>query len=528
MLESRTFVNPLREGMRVARAPEPASIIIFGATGDLARRKLVPALYNLSRENYMPSVFNIIGFARRPRTDVEIRDEYKKAVNEFSREKIQDATWDSFSRNIFYVQSNLDDLAGYKRLKGELERFDRERGTAGNRLFYLAVPPELMPEIVEMLGKAELDTSEGYTRIILEKPFGRDLASAVELNQRLHRVFDEAQIYRIDHYLGKEAVQNIFVFRFANGILEPIWNRTYISNVQITVAETVGVEERGEYYDNSGALRDIIQNHALQLLAVTTMEPPPVFGPDEVRNEKAQVLRAIRPLGYNEIANATVRGQYGAGAIGGLSVSGYRTEPEVNPESATPTFVALRVLIDNWRWAGVPFYLRTGKRLPKRTTEIAIEFKLPPLSLFGRASSPEYAAFPGDDVRGRNGANALEPNSLVFNIQPDEGISLKFESKIPGQDNRIRPVNMDFRYNSTFGQAAPEAYERLLLDALLGDPMLFTRYDEVEAQWGFITPILETWQQIPPPAFPNYEAGTWGPAVADEFIKRDGHTWRRL
>lgn len=337
------------------------------------------------------------------------------------------------------------------------------------------------------------------------------MTSALDLNHRLHQVFDESQIYRIDHYLGKEAVQNLFVFRFANGILEPIWNRTYINNVQITVAETVGVETRGEYYDHAGALRDIIQNHALQLLAVTTMEPPPVFGPDQVRNEKAQVLRAIRPLDFNEIAHATLRGQYGAGAIGGLQVPGYRTEPEVDAASATETYVALKLHIDNWRWAGVPFYLRTGKRLPKRMTEIAVEFNLPPLSLFGK-----------------NGVNPLEPNTLVFNIQPDEGITLKIESKIPGQDNRIRPVNMDFRYNSAFGQAAPEAYERLLLDAMLGDPMLFTRYDEVEAQWAVITPILEAWRNIPAPAFPNYEAGVWGPAAADDFIKRDGRKWRRL
>lgn len=511
MLETRTALNPLREGMRVARAPEPTSIVIFGATGDLARRKLVPALYNLAHDNYMPPVYNIVAFARKPHTSQEIRAQYKEAVGEFSRQDLADQIWDSFAQNIFYVQSHLDDVEGYKRLKGELDRMDQERGTAGNRLFYLAVPPELMPEIVEMLGQSGLNHSAGYTRIILEKPFGRDLQSAVDLNHRLHRVFDESQIYRIDHYLGKEAVQNIFVFRFANGILEPIWNRTYVNNIQITVSETVGVEQRGEYYDNSGALRDIIQNHALQLLAVTTMEPPPEFSPTDVRDAKAQVLRSIRPQSFEEIRANTVRGQYGDGAIGGLAVPGYRTEEEVNPESATETYVALKVQIENWRWAGVPMYLRTGKRLPKRLTEIAIEFNLPPLMLFGR-----------------DGVNQVEPNALVFNIQPDEGISLKFESKIPGQDNRIRPVNMDFRYTSSFGEAAPEAYERLLLDAMLGDPMLFTRYDEVEAQWAVISPILEAWKEIPPPSFPNYQAGTWGPKAADEFIQGDRRKWRRL
>lgn len=527
MLDTRPVLNPLREGMRVARAPEPTSIIIFGATGDLAHRKLVPALYNLACENYLPPVYNIIGFARRPYTDEKIRAEYKQAVTEFSRQKLQEQIWDSFSQNMFYVQSNVDDLEGYKRLKSELDRLDQERGTAGNRLFYLAVPPELMPQIIELLGKAELNASAGYTRIILEKPFGRDLESAIELNRMLHKVFDEDQIYRIDHYLGKEAVQNIFVFRFANGILEPIWNRTYINNIQITVAETVGVEERGEYYDNAGALRDIIQNHGLQLLAVTTMEPPPEFTPTDVRDEKAQVLRSIRPQSFQEIRDWTVRGQYGAGAVGGIQAAGYRTEPEVNPESNTETYVALKLFIENWRWAGVPIYLRTGKRLPKRYTEIAVEFNLPPLMLFGRPPSSEGGTRQTDRLRS-DGMSQMEPNELVFNIQPDEGISLRFESKIPGQDNRIRPVNMDFRYTSSFGEAAPEAYERLLLDAMLGDSMLFTRYDEVEAQWGFITPILEAWRQIPPPEFPNYESGTWGPKAADEFIQRDGRKWRRL
>lgn len=511
MLETQTKLNPLREGMRVARAPEPTSIVIFGATGDLARRKLMPALYNLARDNYMPPVFNIIGFARRPRTDDQIRDEYRKAVSEFSRAGLQNELWNSFSQGICYVQSNLVDIDGYHVLKETLDRLDQERGTNGNRLFYLAVPPELMPKIVENLGASGLNQSAGYTRIVVEKPFGHDLKSAHELNQCLHGVFREDQVYRIDHYLGKEAVQNLFVFRFANGILEPIWNRTYVNNVQITVAETVGVEDRGEYYDNSGALRDIIQNHGLQLLAVTTMEPPPEFSPNAVRDQKSQVLRAIRPMDLRTVAENTVRGQYGPGAVGGKPVPGYRQEPEVRPDSTTETYVALKLFVDNWRWAGVPFYLRTGKRLPKRITEIAIEFNLPPLMLIGR-----------------DGASRLEANMLVFNIQPDEGITLKIESKIPGQDNRIRPVNMDFRYGSSFSVPTPEAYERLLLDAMLGDPMLFTREDEVEAQWAVTTPILEAWRQLPAPEFPNYEAGTWGPEEADKFIQREGRRWRHL
>lgn len=512
MLETQRVINPLREGMRVARAPEPTSIVIFGATGDLARRKLMPALYNLARDNYMPPSFNIIGFARRPRTDAEIREEYRQAINEFSRAgAIQQEVWESFSEGIFYVRSNLVDVDGYLDLKRELDRLDHERGTRGNRLLYLAVPPDLMPTIIDKLGESGLNESAGYTRIILEKPFGSDLTSARELNHRLHKVFDESQVYRIDHYLGKETVQNIFVFRFANGILEPIWNRNYVNHVQITVAETVGVEQRGEYYDHAGALRDIIQNHGLQLLALVAMEPPPEFSPNAVRDEKAQVLRSVRHMRFEEVDEFTVRGQYGPGTMSGVNVPGYRQEPEVAPDSETETYVALKLAIENWRWAGVPFYLRTGKRLPKRTTEIAIEFNLPPLLLLGR-----------------DGVNQIEPNVLAFNIQPDEGISLKIESKIPGQDNRIRPVNMDFRYGSSFGVPTPEAYERLLLDAMLGDPMLFTREDEVEAQWSVTTPILNAWSQLPPPPFPNYEAGSWGPDEADYFIQRDGHRWRRL
>ncbi len=498
--------------MRVARAPDPNIVVLFGATGDLAHRKILPALYNLSRDNYLPANFAIVGFARRPKTDQEIREEYHKSVDEFSRTgQAQPAVWDSFAEGICYVQSKIDDLEGYKRLKQTLERIDQERGTEGNRLFYLAVPPEIYPTIIRNIGAAGLNRSSGWTRIIIEKPFGSDLASARELNREVHQVFDEKQVYRIDHYLGKETVQNIFVFRFANGFLEPVWNRNYIDNVQITVAETVGMEGRGEYYESSGALRDIIQNHALQLLALTAMEPPPEYAPDAVRDEKAQVLRSIHPILPEQVPDWTVRGQYGPGVVAGQDVPGYRQEPEVAPDSTVETYVALKLVIDNWRWAGVPFYLRPGKRLAKRVSEIAVQFNKPPLSLFRN-----------------NGISDIDPNVLVLNIQPDEGISFKIESKIPGQDNRIRPVTMDFRYGTSFGVPTPEAYERLLLDAMLGDPMLFTREDEVEAQWALMTPILEQWPRMPRPAFPNYEAGTWGPDEADFFIERDGHKWRKL
>ena len=512
MIETSRVLNPLREGMNIARAPDPSILVLFGATGDLAHRKLMPAIYNLMRDNYLPPNFTVVGFGRRAKSDQQMRDEYRQSVGEFSRSgQVQDGLWDSFAQGIYYLQSKIDDLEGYRRLKQELDRIDQERGTRGNRLYYLAVPPEVYGTIIKNLGEAGLNKSPGWTRVIVEKPFGQDLSSARALNREIHAVFDESQVYRIDHYLGKETVQNIFVFRFANGILEPIWNRNFINHVQITVAETVGMEGRGEYYEGAGALRDIIQNHALQLLALTAMEPPPDYTPNAVRDEKAQVLRSIRPIPLDEVPDSTVRGQYGPGVMAGEPVPGYRQEPEVAPDSNTDTFVALKLTIDNWRWAGVPFYLRTGKRLPKRISEIAIQFNRPPLSLFRS-----------------NGINEIEPNVLVMNIQPDEGISLKIESKIPGQDNRIRPVNMDFRYGTSFGVPTPEAYERLLLDAMLGDPMLYTREDEVEAQWSLITPVLEAWERMPAPTFPNYESGSWGPREADYFLERDERGWRRL
>lgn len=511
MAETETRVNPLREGLQVARTPTPCTIVIFGITGDLANRKLMPALYQLTRDRFLPAGFSVVGVARRPKTDDQIRDEIRDSVGKFSRSgEVQPLVWDSFAQGIYYVQSQFPDRAGYERLKEKLDRIDQERGTQGNRLFYLATPPEFYPVIVENLGAVGLAQSAGWTRLIVEKPFGHDLESAKTLNTKIHDVFHENQVYRIDHYLGKETVQNIYVFRFANGIFEPIWNRRYIDHVQITVAESIGIEGRADYYEGAGALRDIIQNHMLQLVAHVAMEPPATFDPNSVRDEKSKVLRAIRVLEPNEAPQFAVRGQYDQGIVGSELVPSYRQEPDVSPTSNTETFVALKLEIDNWRWAGIPFYLRTGKRLSKRITEIAIQFRMPPLMLFGRGAG-----------------NIVDPNVLAINVQPDEGISLRFESKVPGQDNRMRPVTMDFRYGTAFGVPAPEAYERLLLDAMLGDPMLFTRRDEVEAQWGYVMPILEYWGKNQA-EFPNYRSGTWGPEAADQLIQRDGRRWRRL
>ena len=486
-------------------------MVIFGATGDLTHRKLVPGLYNLQRERLLPSGFSVIGFARRDWTDDYFRETLETDLKEFSRSGIEEPLWKSFAEGISYNRSSFDDPAGYKALADKLNALDEQRGTAGNRLFYLATGPESFATIIQQLGAAGLNQSPkgGWTRIIIEKPFGRDLASARELNTEVHKVFDESQVYRIDHYLGKETVQNILVFRFANGIFEPVWNRRYVDHVQITVAESVGVEGRGGYYEQAGAIRDMVQNHLMQLLTLTAMEPPGFYEANSVRDEKVKVLRAIRPHAPEEVASYTVRGQYSAGTADGKAVPGYRQEENVPAESQTETFVALQFFIENWRWAGVPFYLRTGKRLPKRASEIAIQFKSAPLMIFDQGP-----------------LNNIEPNVLTIKVQPDEGISLKFESKVPGQMTQIRPVTMDFRYNAAFGVASPEAYERLLLDAMLGDSTLFTRSDEVDASWSLITPIIEGWQHAPAPE--AYEAGSWGPAAADEFLARAGRAWRRL
>lgn len=508
--ETLLEMNPLREGLRVARTPEPNAMVIFGATGDLTRRMLVPALYNLHASRLLPAGFSVIGFARRPWTNETFREQMREACEKYAALPVTLEVWDSFARGLYYVRSDFHEREGYDRLKDLLHWLDRERGTAGNHVFYMATAPEQTPTIVGLLGAMGLAHDEqGWSRLVVEKPFGHDLTSAHTLNQLLRQVFPEEAIYRIDHYLGKETVQNILVFRFANAIFEPIWNRRYVDHVQIAVAESVGMEGRGAYYDHTGALRDMAQNHMMQLLSLTAMEPPTTNEADMVRNEKVKVLKALRLPGIAEVPRLAVRGQYGPGFLGGEPVPGYRQEPGVAPDSTTETYVALKLFVDNWRWADVPFYLRTGKRLTRRVSEIAVQFRRPPLKLFGAEMEP------------------TEPNVLALRIQPDEGISLRFAVKLPGLQLEVRPVSMDFLYGTTFGRT-PEAYERLLLDTMLGDPTLFTRSDEVESAWEYITQILRGWQAAPPPESPNYEAGTWGPDAAQRLIAADGRRWRRF
>src|SRR5579859_5497055 len=505
--------NPLREGIRIKNSPEPCVMVIFGATGDLTHRKLLPALYNLALEHPLPAGFSVVAFARRPYDDGTFREQVLESINEFSRQKpVNPQVWESFASGIYYLQSDFHDPAGYEKLSSLLSKLDQERGTSGNRLFYLSTPPSQYPEIIQHLGAAGLNRNrKGWTRIIIEKPFGHDLPSARELNRQVGKVFKEEQIYRIDHYLGKETVQNILVFRLANGIFEPVWNRRYVDSVQITVAENIGIEGRASYYEESGAIRDMVQNHMLQLLTLVAMEPPITFDANAVRDEKVKVLHALQPWSGHDVITNTIRAQYGPGWVGGQQVPGYTEEPGVSPHSVTETYVALKLFVDNWRWAGVPFYLRTGKHLPKRVTEIAIQFKQAPLMIFKNSDAQAQ----------------VEPNVLTLRIQPDEGISLKFGAKVPGTDMQIRSVNMDFFYGSSFVREQPEAYERLLLDSMLGDSTLFTRRDEVEAAWSFIQGILDGWNKEPRETILTYESGTWGPQAADEFIWRDGFRWRR-
>ncbi len=503
-------VNPLREGLEDVHTPDPATVVIFGITGDLAARKLGPALYNLAADGFLPTPFTIVGVGRRDWSDDQLRGEMRKNVEKFSRTAINETVWKSFSESLFYSKVAFDNVDDYKKLAGRLDELDKSRDTRGNRLFYMAIPPDLYSEVAAHLGSAELNKSKGYTRIIVEKPFGIDLDTARTLNADLRKVYQENQIYRIDHYLGKETVQNILVFRFANSIFEPLWNRRYIDHVQIAVAETVGVGTRGGYYDSSGAMRDIIQNHVMQVLTLVAMEPPIAWDADDIRDEKVKVLRSIRPIKPSEADQYSVRAQYSAGSVAGEGVKGYLETDEVAPNSTTETYVAFKLLIDNWRWADVPFYLRTGKALPKRATEISIEFKRPPAQLF------------------REYTEGLDSNRLILRIQPDEGITLRFDAKIPGQAEKLRDVNMDFRYGTSFGVPTPEAYERLILDAMLGDSKLFARDDEVETAWALMTNFLKGWAQHGTAKLPQYSAGTWGPKEADDWIARDGRQWRRI
>ena len=500
--------------MRIEPTAPPCVVVIFGATGDLTRRKLLPALFRLAKQRLVPAEFAIMGTARQPMSDDEFRESMRAAVAEFGHEDaIDEAAWQSFAQRIFYRAGEFADPPLYTELKHKLEEIDREFNTCGNRLFYLATAPDFFGLIAKQLGEAGLPqpqgTNQSWTRIIVEKPFGHDLESARALNQELASVFEERQVFRIDHYLGKETVQNLLVFRFANSIFEPLWNRQYIDHIQITNAETLGVEGRGSYYEKAGALRDMIQNHVFQVTSLIAMEPPASLSANGVRDEKIKAMQSVRPLPQAEIDDFAVRGQYGPGTVLGDTVVGYRQEPGVDPKSTTETFAALKLYFDNWRWAGVPFYLRSGKRLQKHVTEIAIQFKEVPHRLFKDSDAP------------------LQANVLVIRIQPNEGISLRFGAKLPGQSMRIRAVNMDFRYGSSFGVKAPEAYERLLLDCMLGDSTLYARRDMAERGWEIVTPILEAWKK-PAPDFPNYEAGSWGPPASFELLKRDGREWRKL
>jgi glucose-6-phosphate 1-dehydrogenase len=503
-------------------APPPATLVIFGATGDLTKRKLVPALYALAVDGLLPERFTVIGAARSELTDDQFRAAMRDAVTRFARLRLDEEVWSRFAEGLRYA-SFSDRDGGLDGVKRALEIADRERGTAGNRIYYFAIPPSGFAQLAERLrheGMSREEEGGGFHRMVVEKPFGRDFATARELNSALHSAFEEPQIFRIDHYLGKETVQNILVVRFANGIFEPIWNRRYIDHVQITVAETLGVEGRGSYYEETGALRDIIQNHVMQLAAIIGMEPPSNFEAETVRDEKVKLLRAIRPIHPDDALLHTIRGQYAGGSVDGAPVPGYRNEPGVDPGSLRETFVAMKLDIDNWRWAGTPFYLRTGKHLPSRATEIAIQFRRVPHSPFAG-----HRAMPG----GMPPPDGIAPNQLLLRIQPDEGITLRFGAKVPGQAMRIESVNMDFFYGSSFQRASPDAYERLLLDCMLGDATLFAREDEVEEAWRVCTAILDGWRAHPPDRIhcPNYEAGTWGPAEADDFMRRDGREWRR-
>jgi len=503
MTEAQVAENPLLEGLGPRRTPEPCVLVIFGASGDLTRRKIFPALYALAYRRLLPERFAIVGAARSEWSDEEFRDRMEHAVREFGRDDFKQEVWDRLTEAMHYLPMDAADYSRGDELAKLLRKVDEERGSGGNRVHYLAVPPQVMTNIVKEI--ARLRNPDGWTRLIVEKPFGHDLASARELTELVGRDFPEEELFRIDHYLGKETVQNMLALRFANGIFEPIWSRQFIDHIQITVAETIGIEGRAEYYEQAGAIRDIFQNHMLQLVALTAMEPPIDFTADSVRNEKVKVLKAMRTPGPKHV----VRGQYGPGFVEGKEVPGYRDEEGVDPQSMTETYVAAKLFVDNWRWADTPIYVRTGKSLARRETTIAIQFQRAPHPPFEDSATEE-----------------LQPNLLLVHVQPDEGVSLAVGAKVPGQGMRIRTVHMDFMYGGAFRVELPDAYERLILDAMLGDQTLFTRSDEVEEQWSIVDAIVAGWARDRP-AFPNYAAGTWGPAAADELIQRDGREWLR-
>ncbi len=484
-------------------------MVIFGATGDLNRRKLMPALYRLAYDRRLPAGFSVVGVSRSQLSDDDFRNRMCQAVKDFSEDTAFDAdVWNSFSRGLFYVPGDVADPGLYQRICAKLGEIEQKRQTGGNVLFYLSVQPSYYARAAAGIGESGMARGNGWRRLVVEKPFGHDLASARELSAELHQVFPENEIYRIDHYLGKETVQNILAFRFGNGIFEPVWNRRYVNHVQITAAESIGVEGRGSYYQETGALADMIQNHLLQVMATIAMEPSASFQADSVRDERSKLLRSIRPMTPGQVVENTVAGQYGPGRIGGKEVPGFRQEQGVDPRARTDTFAAVALFVDNWRWAGVPFYLRTGKRLPKQVTEISVHFHSPPLRIFD-----------GE-------ADELTPNLLIVRIQPEEGISLRFLSKRPGRGMKLRPVSMDFNYGSSFGERSPSAYETLLLDAMIGDATLYTRQDMVEASWQVVEPIETVWRDDRHEPAP-YEAGSWGPAQADEMLARRGHVWRQ-
>ena len=498
---------------RAAVPAGPCVMVIFGASGDLTRRKLFPAICNLAAVNLLPSKFAVVGMAFDPLTTETFRQQLDDEIKTFATSPIDPEFWKSLLSRTFYIQGDFKDPAAFQRLKEQIERVEADYKTEGNRFFYMAVAPGFFSEVVQQLARIGLAQQQPghWTRVIIEKPFGHDLESAKALNAEIRTILSESQIYRIDHYLGKETVLNIMVFRFGNSIFEPIWNRSFIDHVQVTAAESVGVEHRGAYYEQAGALRDMVPNHLFQLVSLTAMEPPVSFEADAVRQKHAEVLQSIQPWSPEEVLQNVVRGQYGDGSDGQQALPAYRSEPSVSPNSNTETFVAMKLLIDNWRWAGVPFYLRTGKRMAKHATEIAIQFRRTPFVLFRNTPIKE-----------------LQPNRLLIRIQPDEGISLRFGAKVPGPMVNVGLVNMDFDYKRYFGTAPSTGYERLLYDCMIGDATLFKRTDSVEMAWKVLQPVLDVWSALPPRDFPNYPVSSWGPARANELMERDGREWREL